>query len=80
MLINKEENNNLANEPNESYLGRKRIIFYQSSDEQREIELLQELQLTAVERLQTTIELIRRVYSKHLQMTTPSNRITFNKK
>lgn len=80
MQIDKEENNNMANDLNESYLGRKRIIFYQSNDEQREIELLQELQLTAVERLQTTVNLIRRVYSKHLQMITPSNRITFNKK
>ncbi|MFM2226224.1 MAG: hypothetical protein RJA07_2426 [Bacteroidota bacterium] len=74
------ENEGKSNEPIASYSGVKKINFYQSVAEQKEQELLHELQLTGVERWQTTVALIRKVYSKHLQMLTSSNRITFNKK
>ena len=74
------ENEDKLNEPIASYLGVKKINFYEYVAEQKEQELLQELKLTAVERLQTTVALIRKVYCKQLQSLTTSNRITFNKK
>lgn len=71
------ENTNRINEPIVGYSGEKKVTFYESFIEQKEYELLHELQMNAIERIQTTVALIRKIYSDQLKSAPTSNRITF---